>query len=46
MKNGIGILKVLSQSERNIEKNELHTQENVFSELDEKLSDLKNQLNG
>ena len=45
MINGIGILKVLSQSEKNIEKNQLYTQENVFSEFDEKLSELKKQLN-
>jgi len=41
MKNSIGILKILSQSEKNIDKNELYTQESVFSELDEKLSELK-----
>ena len=41
MKNSIGILKVLSQSEKNIDKNELYTQKTVFSELDEKLSELK-----
>ncbi len=41
MKNSIGILKILSQSEKNIDENELYTQESVFSELDEKLSELK-----
>ena len=41
MKNSLGILKILSQSEKNIDENELHTQEGVFSELDEKLSELK-----
>jgi len=41
MKNSLGILKILSQSEKNIDENELHTQESVFSELDEKLSELK-----
>ena len=41
MKNSIGILKVLSQSEKNIDANELFTQESVFSELDEKLSEMK-----
>jgi len=45
MKNGIGILKVLSQSEKNIDENELYTQENVFSELDKKLSELKKKSN-
>lgn len=46
MKNSMGILKVLSQSEKDIDKNELYTQKNVFSELDEKLSKLKKQSNG
>ncbi len=41
MKNSLGILKILSQSEKNIDENKLHTQESVFSELDEKLSELK-----
>ncbi len=41
MKNSLGILKILSQSEKNIDDNELYTQESVFSELDEKLSELK-----
>ena len=41
MKNSLGILKILSQSEKNIDENELYTQESVFSELDEKLSELK-----
>ncbi len=41
MKNSLGILKILSQSEKNIDENELYTQECVFSELDEKLSELK-----
>ena len=41
MKNSIGILKILSQSEKNIDENELYAQESVFSELDEKLSELK-----
>jgi len=41
MKNSIGILKIISQSEKNIDDNELYTQESVFSELDEKLSELK-----
>ena len=41
MKNSIGILKILSQSEKDIDVNELYTQESVFSELDEKLSELK-----
>lgn len=41
MINSIGILKILSQSEKNIDENELYTQESVFSELDEKLSELK-----
>ena len=46
MKNSMGILKVLSQSEKDIDKNEIYTQENVFSELNEKLSELKKQSNG
>ena len=41
MKNSLGILKILSQSEKNIDEDELYTQESVFSELDEKLSELK-----
>lgn len=41
MKNSIGILKILSQSEKNIDENDLYAQESVFSELDEKLSELK-----
>ena len=45
MKNSMGILKVLSQSEKDIDKNEIYTQENVFSELNEKLSELKKQSN-
>jgi len=36
----MGILKVLSQSENDIEKNNLHTQENMFSELDKKIKEL------
>ena len=38
--NSMGILKVLSQSENDIEKNNLHTQENMFSELDKKIKEL------
>jgi len=45
MKNSIGILKVLSQSEKNIDENEVYAQENVFSELDEKLSVMKKNSN-
>jgi len=41
MKNSLGILKILSQSEKNIDENKLFTQESIFSELDEKLSKLK-----
>ena len=41
MKNSLGILKILSQSEKDIDENELYKQESVFSELDEKLSELK-----
>jgi len=44
MKNSLGILKILSQSEKNIDENELYTQESVFSELDEKLSELKKSI--
>jgi prevent-host-death family protein len=40
MINSMGILKVLSQSENDIEKNNLHTQENMFSELDKKIKKL------
>jgi prevent-host-death family protein len=40
MINSMGILKVLSQSENDIEKNNLHTQENMFSELDKKIKEL------
>jgi prevent-host-death family protein len=41
MKNSLGILKILSQSEKNIDENKLFTQESIFSELDEKLSELR-----
>jgi prevent-host-death family protein len=41
MKNSIGILKVFSQSEKNIDENKVYTQESVFSELDGKLAELK-----
>ncbi|MDA3941288.1 MAG: type II toxin-antitoxin system Phd/YefM family antitoxin [Spirochaetia bacterium] len=44
MKNSLGILKILSQSEKNIDENKLFTQESIFSELDEKLSELKNSI--
>jgi prevent-host-death family protein len=40
MINSMGILKILSQSENDIEKNNLHTQENMFSELDKKIKKL------
>lgn len=41
MKNSLGILKILSQSEKEIDDNKLSSQESVFSELDKKLSELK-----
>ena len=37
MRDSIGILKILSQSERDIEKQELYPQEKVFSEIENKL---------
>ena len=37
MRDSIGILKILSQSERDIEKQELCPQEKVFSEIENKL---------
>lgn len=42
MINSLGILKILSQSEKNIENKEIYTQDQVFSELEEKLKRLKN----
>lgn len=45
MINSIGILKILSQSEKNIDKKELHSQENIFSELSNKLISSKNSIN-
>ncbi len=41
MRNSIGILKILSQSEKDIENKELFTQETVFSELDKRINELK-----
>ena len=37
MRDSIGILKILSQSEIDIEKQELYPQEKVFSEIENKL---------
>jgi len=41
MRNSIGILKILSQSEKDIDKKELYTQENVFLELEKKINKIK-----
>ncbi len=45
MINCIGILKILSQSEKDIDKNEVYTNEDVFTGLDNKISGLKNKKN-
>ena len=37
MRDSIGILKIFSQSERDIEKQELYPQKKVFSEIENKL---------
>ena len=41
MINSIGILKVMSQSENNIEKEQVKDQDKVFNEFDNKLKELK-----
>lgn len=44
MRNSIGILKILSESEKNIENNELVDQESVFSNFDKKISEMKKNI--
>ena len=44
MINGIGILKILSQSENEINQGEIIDQENIFEEIDKKISGLKNSI--
>ena len=41
MINGIGILKLLSQSENEIDKGEIIEQENIFEEIDKKIAGLR-----
>jgi len=41
MLNSIGILKVLSQSENDIEKNDVIAQETVFTDIEKKLNKLQ-----
>ncbi len=41
MRDSIGILKILSQSEKEIEREDVYTQEEVFAELDKKIDELK-----
>ena len=41
MRNSIGILKILSQSEKDIDKKGLYTQESVFLELNKKINKIK-----
>lgn len=41
MVNSIGILKIMSQSENNIEKEQVRDQDKVFNEFDNKLKELK-----
>ena len=44
MINGIGILKILSQSENEIDQEEIIEQENIFEEIDKKISGLKKNI--
>ena len=41
MINSIGILKILSQSEKDIDNEKIYKQENVFSEVEKKLEALR-----
>ena len=41
MINSMGILKLLSQSENDISSKRIHSQEDVFSELDKKIEKMK-----
>ena len=41
MINSIGLLKILSQSENDIEKGQVKDQDQVFNEFDDKLKELK-----
>ncbi len=46
MRDSIGILKILSQSEKDIEREHLYTQEDVFIEIDKKIEKLKEDYKG
>jgi len=41
MINSIGILKILSQSEKDIDNDKIYKQENVFSDVEKKLKEIK-----
>ncbi len=41
MRDSIGILKILSQSEKDIEREQVYIQEDVFTEMDKKIEKLK-----
>ena len=41
MRDSIGILKILSQSEKDIEREHIYTQEDVFIDMDKRITKLK-----